>query len=129
MTRDGTLNIVRSAIVMLPFVCACGTAPSNVGDAGGDAGADVVVDVQVGPVVLLDASYPFGIAVDDQYVYYTSSVDGTLSRLPKNGGDPVVIATGMNGPYRLALDDAAAYVAVIGTTDSYVDGEIVRVAK
>ena len=114
---------------------ACGGAPAAAGDAGApdaasasEAGPDVVLPPN--PIVVVTgASYPYGVGVDDQYVYFTSPTDGTLARAPKLGGAPEVLATGMVSPHRLALDDAFVYVVVTGTPDLYLDGQIVRIPK
>ena len=95
-----------------------------------DAGPpDVVIDTS--PILLYSdaGSFPYGIAVDDAWVYFTSSVAWTLSRFPKAGGTPVILASNMTNAGRVALDQSAAYVVVRGTADSYVDGAIERVAK
>ncbi len=121
---------MRVVALFFGLVCACGSSgsgPSDAGDAG-DAGADTAGPTEL---TLLEASdaYPYGIAVDTDYVYYTASVAGTLSRIPKNGGAPEVLAGGMINPGRIAVDANAIYVVVRGTADAYVDGGILRVAK
>jgi hypothetical protein len=52
-----------------------------------------------------------GMAVDDQYVYFTGTGAKTLSRLPKTGGPRQILAT-LEYPMEIAIDDTDVYVAV-----------------
>jgi hypothetical protein len=76
---------------------------------------------------------PWGLGVDDGFVYYGSRgtpplyADGILYRVPKNGGTPVVLATGLNVPLNLTLDDARVYWS--GGNGDKVDGALSSVAK
>jgi len=124
---------MRCGALLFGGLIACGSGPASVPDAGADAqpieaGPDVVLPTD--PIVVVSgASYPYGLGVDDQYVYFTSVGDGTVSRVPKLGGAIEVLAGGMNNPHRLTLDDAFVYIVVSGTPDQYLDGQVVRIAK
>src|SRR5437879_1467141 len=53
-----------------------------------------------------------GLALDDQYVYYTISFccgNGYLARIPKSGGTSETILSGRNSPWGIAVDDDYAY--------------------
>jgi hypothetical protein len=113
-------------VIFLVLVAACGSTPVAPPVDGGPE-----VQPVVGPTVLLSdfGLYPYGIAVDDTYVYFTSSVSGTLARFPKNGGDSQILVSNMANPGRLAVDANNVYVVVRGTADAYIDGAILAVAK
>jgi hypothetical protein len=49
-------------------------------------------------------SKPWGIAVDDAFVYWTNEGDNTVARAPKSGGDPAVIARNQLQPHRILVD-------------------------
>lgn len=69
-----------------------------------------------------------GVALDETYVYWTSAgtpgqIDGTVSRAPKAGGTSVVLASGLDSPWILALDTSHAYWT------SFEQGSVMRVPK
>ena len=47
---------------------------------------------------------PWGVAVDDAYVYWTNEGDETVMRAPKTGGAPVAIARNQAEPHRILVD-------------------------
>lgn len=49
-------------------------------------------------------SKPWGVAVDDAYVYWTNEGDDTVMRAPKGGGPPAVIARSQVEPHRILVD-------------------------
>ncbi len=79
-------------------------------------------------------SSPMGLSVDDQFVYYGTKgtppdyPDGILYKVPKNGGAPVVLATGQNRPLNIALDATHVYWTNGGHLDQ-PDGSVMSVAK
>jgi hypothetical protein len=54
--------------------------------------------------------YPRGLALGDDDVYFVSATDETLYRVPKTGGTPVAIATGLYDPGPPVLDESGVYV-------------------
>jgi hypothetical protein len=81
------------------------------------------------PQVLLSGlSRPRGVAVDDSSVFVVASgnvngSDGTLYRIPKNGGVAVELATSLHNPRELALDATHVYFTAYG------DGTVQRMSK
>ena len=73
------------------------------GDAG-DAGCTGVHGC-IDPSVVASVSHPYGLALDDQYVYFsqTDSV-GAIKRSPIAGGPPQTIETGETYPFDIAVD-------------------------
>jgi hypothetical protein len=49
-------------------------------------------------------SKPWGVAVDDAYVYWTNEGDDTVMRAPKGGGEPAIIARSQAEPHRILVD-------------------------
>jgi hypothetical protein len=54
--------------------------------------------------------YPRYLALDADDIYFVSATDETLYRLPKTGGTPVAIATGLYDPGPPVLDESGVYV-------------------
>lgn len=52
---------------------------------------------------------PNGIAVDATTVYWTSTVDGTVMKIPKSGGTPMMVALGQISPIAIAVDATNVY--------------------
>lgn len=71
---------------------------------------------------------PFGIALDDDWVYVTafgfSPGTGKVVKLPKNGGAPVELVTGISEPTFIALDDTRVYF-----THGWTDDQLASVSK
>lgn len=74
--------------------------------------------------------YPRGLALDQNDVYFVSASDETLYRLPKTGGTPVAIASGLYDPGPPVLDESGIYVRTRDRPDdSSGSNTIVRVAR
>lgn len=62
------------------------------------------------PVVLAsDQAAPWGVALDPSHVYWTALLDGTVCRVPREGGAVEVLARGQHGPRGLAVTRDALY--------------------
>jgi len=74
--------------------------------------------------------YPRGLALGGDDIYFVSASDETLYRLPKTGGIPVAIATGLYDPGPPVLDEDAVYVRTRGRPeDANAPDTIVRVPR
>ncbi len=69
---------------------------------------------------------PVTLATDGVNLYYSEFDDviGTISKVPVGGGDPIVIADGVDDAYSLVLDDTSVYWVSFTT-----DGGVYRAAK
>jgi len=65
----------------------------------------------------------WGIAVDPDWVYWTSVGDGRLERVRRDATGRQVLISGLVEPRAIAVDSAAVYVASSG------DGRILRIAR
>src|SRR5689334_21508443 len=65
--------------------------------------------------LVADLAAPIGLQVDDGWVYYGSRGtepdfhDGFVAKVPKGGGAPVVLATGLNLPLNMVIDATHLY--------------------
>lgn len=82
------------------------------------SGADVMLDG-------LDA--PFGLAVDDDFVYVAEDLTGRVLALPKTGEPAFVLVTGANRPAGLLLVGDWLYFTERGNT--LTDGTIARILR
>lgn len=78
------------------------------GDAGAESDAPLQGDAGfvVGPpeAFATGQGKPWGVAVDDAYVYWTNEGDENVMRAPKAGGPAVVIARDQAEPHRILVD-------------------------
>lgn len=84
------------------------------GDQGGihrtSLAGGAVADLVTAPVPI-----PFrGLALDANYVYYTDAPAGAVRRVPKTGGPPMDVATGLSGPSDIVVDGTEVYVIETG---------------
>jgi hypothetical protein len=91
------------------------------------------VPVDGGPVNVLATSasvYPGGITVDEQYVYWTDWINGTLSRVPKGGGGVTVLASGQYEPSAVAVDATSIYwLNTWDPTSARSEGAVLKLPK
>ncbi len=73
------------------------------------------------PTVIDTIANPWGIAVDVEYVYYSSfSTSGSVRRRPLAGGDVLVVASGEVGPHDLTLTDDEVLWCLADTWDGHL---------
>jgi len=87
-----------------PDVSAREDAGANDARADGSVVAEGSVPIGVVQVVATGQAKPWGVAVDDGYVYWTNEGDNTVVRQPKAGGTALVIARDQYEPHRLIVD-------------------------
>ena len=82
-------------------------------------------------VIAASKGLPYALAVDDEHVYWTTLLDGTVRRATiKPGGSATILALGQNNPVGIAIDQEMVYWANAGTSAAeYKDGAIMRVKK
>jgi len=121
--RFGALCVV-SALVGLPLACA--------EIIGAEFDRSRCPNERCVQSVAENLAYPYGIAVDDQWIYWTTAGvprcaqgAGRVMRRSKTGGDVVVIAEAQSCPSRLVLDDTYVY----WTNASPTDGKVQRLPK
>ncbi len=86
---------------------ASSTASSSAGGCG-PAGP-------VPQVIAMDAEGVMGLALDATYAYWANNTTGTVQRVPKCGGAPTVLATGLDEPGGgIAVGPNAVYVSCPG---------------
>jgi hypothetical protein len=78
--------------------------------------------VGTAPPVLLTSGQPAaaGIGVDAANVYWASSANGTISRMPQAGGTPIVLASGQVGALGLTVDPSGEMVYWTNTGDGTI---------
>jgi len=91
-----------------------GSAGSSSGaptvDGGSSGGPVVPTECAPGTEVLAaDLAGVSGLAADLSFVYWTNVESGTVAKVPRCGGTPVPLVTGVRGPTRLALDDTHVF--------------------
>lgn len=78
-----------------------------------------------GPLALArDQQHPSAIALDEDAVYWTDAVAGTVMKVDRRGGTPVALARRLRCPLSLAVDATSVWVT---THDE--DGAVLRIGK
>lgn len=88
-----------------------------------------------GPSTLAPDDYPFDLAVDDEFVYWTAqgpkpgvSAEGAVRRMRKDGSGAVeTLASNLAAPNRIVLDESYVYWTNSGLTNQ--PGSVMRVEK
>jgi sugar lactone lactonase YvrE len=99
--------------------------PANCGECGHSCLGDGCKAGRCEPKVLaINQSDPSDLAVDGQWVFFTNTGAGEVARVPKVGGNVVVLASGEDAPTGIAIDDKQVYYS-----NTYTPGSIKRVGK
>jgi len=111
----------------------CSGCRSVSGRTGSDAGRDAQGDSALGRldggtpndalevgssfILAVDPGAPSSLALDQDYVYWTSYVSGTIQRIPKSGGSPQLLTTvHALGVPSLDVDDTSVYFSAYDDT-------------
>jgi hypothetical protein len=65
----------------------------------------------------------YDLAIDDEFVYFTLALQGQLMKVPKKGGTPTKLGTGLVKNARIALGASDIFTTVAGKTED--DGQTV----
>jgi hypothetical protein len=145
--RSGILKLPRGAESAVPLLGgesvpidhggstggAGGGGMGGVSGAGGGAGIGGAGGAGVaarggasGGISMVSLQYPYGIAVDASYVYWTDGAnkffggpdftDGKVARIPIGGGEATLLASGLGGPGDMTVDATAVYFASVDGT-------------
>lgn len=116
------------------------TSSGEIGGAGGGGGSvagagaggassptdppcDVASSLHGCPEVTLvaTATQPYGLAVDHDYVYFSSfTAAGSIMRAPVAGGEAVPVVSGESYPHDIALDDSRVFWCLGSTAPGYL---------
>ncbi|WP_437930730.1 hypothetical protein WMF37_16365 [Sorangium sp. So ce291] len=103
---------------------------------GGSIFRAALSDGEIGEAsaVVSDQGQLNGIALDDEHVYWTRRDEGTVVRMPKDGGEPEVLASRQQRPGDIAVDELAVYWINEGSPDQddglpVKDGAILKLAR
>lgn len=66
--------------------------------------------VNGGSVTTLGPGNPIAMALDSSNIYWVEYSGGTVKKLPKSGGAPTTLASGLNSPSGIAVDGTSVYV-------------------
>ncbi len=131
-TSEGTTSIVMSHDLLLASSVETGNQGGGLGGIAVDA-THVYFAISSGTIRSLNKTTldvasslpgqlsPEGVAVDENFVFWTNNGNGTVQRAATNLAASVPIATTQNSPHRLALDKKNVYWANGGGTIMKVD--------
>jgi hypothetical protein len=111
-TAAGVHTVAKCAASACVFACEagfvdCDRIPEN--------GCEVAVGTCGVTTIVATLANAMGLAVDETSVYYGTKGtgpdyhDGILYKVPKGGGQPAVLATGLNRPLHVVVDDTRVY--------------------
>ncbi len=82
-------------------------------------GAIVRAPLSGGPTQVLSdkETVPYAIAEDGDGLYWTDYDAGTIRSMPKQGGTPVTLASGLDAPMALAVRDGVVFFSVNGAVE------------
>lgn len=117
-----TESVATGEIVPKAIVAEAGGA--YWGNAGADQIRKRVFAESDAATLAIAQDEPYGVAIDDTRVYWTTYADGTVMCADKAGGNLRTVATGRVKPLGLAVDDTHVY-----WIDSGEAGKVLRVPK
>jgi hypothetical protein len=113
VTNGATNTITYSSRLVCALTLAC-LERNAAGAASAPGSATIFAAGSL--VVATNQNGPLALALDDSYVYWTttygSSTSGSVMRAPLQGGPPEPVATGQNAPNSVAVDGTSAYFTV-----------------
>jgi hypothetical protein len=82
-------------------------------------------------VIATSKALPYALAIDEENVYWSNVLDGTIMRAPLAGkAKPTILAVGQGNPIAIAVDQDTVYWANAGTSaQGHADGAIMKVRK
>ncbi|MBX3203851.1 MAG: hypothetical protein KF764_02220 [Labilithrix sp.] len=69
-------------------------------------GSSAIVDAPTGTAIVHGLGEPGSLAIDATHVYFADKATGTVARVPHDGGEREILATGREAPSQLALSGA-----------------------
>ncbi len=101
-------------VLVVPSIGAASTCAIAITTASGTVTSSITFTVHAS-TTLAPGTWPTRLALDSTYVYFTSSGSGTVSKAAKSGGPVTVLASGLDGPWGIAVDSDAVYWVAIGS--------------
>lgn len=93
----------------------------------GDRGTIEGISVAGYPVALASGQSPrLGLALHEGFLYWTNYLEGTIAKMPIEGGTPVVLASGQDRPW-LGLAVSLGYVYWTNSSSGEGTGSVARV--
>jgi hypothetical protein len=76
------------------------------------------------PIELATSPAPYAAVADGKNVYWTDEVNGTVTKVPVDGGVVSVVAMNQSRPTEMAIDSSNIY-----WIDAAADGAIMKLAR